>query len=145
MSLNPFANKAELESAQSQIASLNDDLTTLQAELATERDVVASHVQTITGLQDQVSTLTAEREQFETQATQAQSRITELEKEVVTANESASLKASELLASSGHVAPVDAVDAQNVITQKEKTREEFNAMDHIARNQFIQNGGKITA
>ena len=144
MSLNPFANKADLEAAQSQIESLSNDLTAAQSELTAERGIVAAHAQTIVDLQSQVSTLTAEREQFETQATQAQSRITELEKEVVTANESASLKASELLASSGHVAPVDAV--YSTITSgdnKKKTREEFNALTPRDKSEFSKNGGRI--
>lgn len=142
MSFNPFANKADLEAAQSQIESLSNDLTAAQSELTAERGIVATHAQTIVDLQSQVSTLTAEREQFETQATQAQSRIVELEQAVATANGSAAVKASELLAASGHVAPVEAVDTQ-VITNKQKTLAEFNAMNHIERNAFVRDGGKI--
>lgn len=145
MSFNPFANKADLEAAQSQIESLSNDLTAAQSELTAERGIVAAHAQTIVDLQSQVSTLTAEREQFETQATQAQSRIVELETAVTTANESAAVKASELLAASGHVAPVEATDA--IITNtdsKKKTREEFNAMTPREKSDFSKKGGRIT-
>jgi len=77
--------------------------------------------------------------------TEKDSRIAELETAVTTANESAAVKASELLAASGHVAPVEATDA--IITNgdsKKKTREEFNAMTPREKSDFSKKGGRIT-
>jgi len=145
MSFNPFANKADLEAAQSQIESLSTDLNAAQNDLTAERATVAAHAQTISDLQSQIGNLTTERNEFEAQATQAQARIVELEQAVTSANESASIKASELLAASGHAAPVEAVD--NPIAagdSKKKTREEFNAMTPREKSDFSKKGGRIT-
>jgi len=108
MSFNPFANKSDLEAAQSQIASLTEDLSTAQAELTAERETVATQAQSISDLQAQVATLTAERDASAENLTQAQGQIETLQASVKTAEASAEQKAVQLLAQNGHDAPINA-------------------------------------
>jgi chromosome segregation ATPase len=106
MSFNPFANKADLEAAQSQIASLTEDLTAAQAELSAERETVAAHAQSISDLQAQVVTITAERDASAESLTQAQAQIVTLQEEVQSAEASAEQKAILLLSQNGHESPI---------------------------------------
>ena len=140
MSFNPFANKADLEAAQSQIASLTEDLSAAQAELTAERDTVATQAQSISDLQAQVATLTAERDASAESLTQAQAQIETLQAEVKTAEASAEQKAITLLSQNGHEAPVEIIESSGT---NYKTRAEFNALNHIERNEFLANGGKL--
>lgn len=102
-----FANKKDLEAAQSQINSLQGDITTLEAELATERETVAAQSQTIADMQASLDSITAERENANASLLSAQSRVTELEAEVITAANSAADQAVVLLASAGHEKPLE--------------------------------------
>jgi chromosome segregation ATPase len=102
-----FANKKDLEAAQSQIDSLQGDLSTLQAELATERETVAAQSQTIADMQASLDSITAEHEKANASLLSAQSRVTELEAEVITAANSAADQAVVLLASAGHEKPLE--------------------------------------
>jgi chromosome segregation ATPase len=140
MSFNPFANKADLEAAQSQIASLTEDLTAAQAELSAEREAVAAHAQSISDLQAQVATLTAERDASAEGLTQAQAQIETLQAEVQTAEASADQKAIALLSQNGHEAPV-VIEEES--TSNTKTRQEFNAMTPRQKSEFSKAGGKI--
>jgi len=122
MSFNPFANKADLEAAQSQISSLTEDLTAAQAELTAERGIVATHAQTISDLQSQVANLTAERDNATQSLTQAQDQIETLQASVQTAEASAEQRAVQLLAQNGHDAPINAIegsDANHAETYKQ--------------------------
>jgi septal ring factor EnvC (AmiA/AmiB activator) len=140
MSFNPFANKADLEAAQSQIASLTEDLTAAQAELSAERETVAAHAQSISDLQAQVATLTAERDTSAESLTQAQAQIVTLQEEVQIAEASAEQKAITLLSQNGHEAPV-AIQEESAI--KNKTLQQFNALTPADRMNFVKTGGKI--
>lgn len=121
MSFNPFANKADLEAAQSQISSLTEDLTAAQAELTAERGIVATHAQTISDLQSQVANLTAERDNATQVLTQAQEQIETLQASVKTAEASAEQKAVQLLAENGHDSPIN-LDSQENNQPKEELR-----------------------
>ena len=71
-----------------------------------------------------------------------ESEIVKLQENLKNFNEKASVKASELLAENGHPAPVAINDDDNA-SENKLTRDQFNALDHIQRNEFIKNGGKI--
>jgi len=87
---------------------------------------------------------------------EAKSKIAEIEAsvaakdiEIVALKEAAELseakiaaRASELLAQGGHPAPV-ALNDDDSASENKLTRDQFNALDHIQRNEFIKNGGKI--
>ena len=135
-----FANKKDLELAQEQINSLSNDLSAAQAELTAERDTVATQAQSIVDLQAQVATLTAERDASAEGLTQAQAQIETLQAEVQTAEASAEQKAIALLSQNGHEAPVEIIESNGT---NYKTRDEFNALNHIERNEFLANGGKL--
>ena len=106
-----FANKKDLEAAQSQIDSLQGDITTLQAELATERDTVATQAQSILDLQASFDALAAERDTLKASLAAAQNRAIELQGEVITAEASAEDKAVTMLASAGHEQPLEICEA----------------------------------
>lgn len=135
-----FANKKDLELAQDQINSLSADLTSAQLELTAERDIVATHAQTIADLQSQLSAITAERDTANESLTLAQTQIATLQGEVKTAENSAEQKAVELLAQTGNDAPIAIVE--NVTLTK--TRADFNQMNAREKMDFAKQGGKIT-
>jgi hypothetical protein len=87
-----------------------------------------------------VATLTAERDASAESLTQAQSQIVTLQEEVQSAEASAEQKAILLLSQNGHEAPVQIIETSG---ENCKTRAEFNAMDHVQRNEFLSNGGKL--
>ena len=122
MSFNPFANKADLEAAQSQIASLTEDLTAAQAELSAEREAAATQAQSISDLQAQVANLTAERDNAAQSLTQAQEQIETLQANVKTAEASAEQRAVQLLSQNGHDAAIstsEGSDANHAETYKQ--------------------------
>jgi len=107
MALNIFANKADLEAAQSQIASLESDLQTAQSELQSERDANANHAQSIADLQASATTINAELES-------SKNKVAELESAVITAQESANLQAIDIVAQAG-IAPLDVASDEVVV------------------------------
>ena len=106
-----FGSKKDLELAQNQIDSLSADITTLQAELATERETAATQAQSILDLQASFDALTTERDTLKASLEAEQSRVIELQGEVITAEASAEEKAVTLLASAGHEAPLEISEA----------------------------------
>jgi len=141
MALNLFANKADLEAAQSQIASLQSDLQTAQAELQSERDANATHAQTIADLQASVTNITAERDT----ATESISALTterdNLAVQLTTAQASAETRAAEIVANNFGATPLENVDDK--IDSKVKSRKEFNQLSPQAKSEFCKTGGKI--
>jgi len=129
-----FANKKDLEAAQSQIESLSADLSTAQAELVAERETVTAQAQTIVDLQGQVAAVTAERDA-------AQSQATALEADLAEANTSAEARAAEIVAQAG-IAPVEATPDEPEASAT-KTLAEFNQLTPADRMAFVRNGGKI--
>lgn len=135
-----FANKKDLEVAQSQIKSLSNDLATAQSELTAERETVAAHALTITDLQSQIAALTAERDKASESLTEASGKIETLQEAVKTAEASAEQRAVEMLAQHGHGKPVEIEERDEI---KAMTRAQFNALTPRQKTDFSKNGGKI--
>jgi chromosome segregation ATPase len=96
-----FANKKDLETAQSKIESLESEVTALQTSLESARAEASAHAETVASLQDQLAAISAERNQ-------ASAKITELEANVIEACTSAEARAAEIVAQAG-IAPVDTI------------------------------------
>jgi hypothetical protein len=118
--------RADLESAQARITELTG-LAEVNATLQTELSEVQAKLAT-----------------FEADATAAAEKITELTAAAEVTEEKISARASELLAASGHNAPVPLAGENQPQGANAITRAAFNALDHIARNSFVAGGGKIT-
>jgi hypothetical protein len=92
--------EASLESAQSEISDMTAALTERTADLENAIGELAS-------VKAQLDSITAERDTLTASLTEAQSKVAELEADIVTANTSAEARAAEIVAQAG-IAPVDA-------------------------------------
>lgn len=138
--MNLFANKKDLEAAQSQIESLSNDLTTAQNELSSEREITATHAQTIVDLNASVTKLTESVNSLSAELEQSTERINALNQEVIDANASAESRAVAMLAAAGHAKPLELEDREEI---KAMTRAQFNALTPRQKTDFSKNGGKI--
>jgi ATP-dependent Clp endopeptidase proteolytic subunit ClpP len=127
--------EASLESAQSEIAEMTAALTERTTDLENAIGELAS-------VKAQLDSITAERDTLNASITEAQSKVTALEADLVAANTSAEARAAEIVAQTG-IAPVEVSADENLTETNTKTREEFNALNHFQRNAFVRNGGKI--
>jgi chromosome segregation ATPase len=126
-----FANKKDLELAQSKINSLESDLTALQSSLTEAQGTIAEQTETIAGLQNDVAAITAERDTLNASLTEAQGKVTALEADLVTANTSAEARAAEIVAQAGippvdvnadEQSPADHVSIMATLSPEEKTK-----------------------
>lgn len=138
---NLFANKHDLEAAQSKIVSLETDLTALQAELTESQSISAAYVETLATLQTEKADAISSLENLTVRFEASQATIDELENKVIEAEQSATQKAISILAEQGH-APVEIQESANT-TSNMKTLSEFNSLNHLQRNAFVRGGGKI--
>jgi chromosome segregation ATPase len=99
---NLFANKHDLEAAQSKIVSLETDLTALQAELTESQSISASHVEALATLQAEKADAVSSLENLTVRFEASQATIAELENRVIEAEQSATQKAVSILAEHGH-------------------------------------------
>ena len=118
--------RSDLESAQARIVELTG-LSEANAQLQTELSEVQAKVAT-----------------FETQATADAEKIVALTAANEITEDKIAARASELLASQGHKAPVNLIEESNLPESKTLTREAFNALTPRARLGFVQGGGKIS-
>ena len=133
----------------------NDQVQELEASLQENDSIRAELVSS----QERIAELEASIENHaivSSDLVEAKSKIAEIESavaakdlEIVALKEAAELseakiaaRASELLAQGGHPAPV-ALNDDTDVSENKLTRDQFNALDHIQRNEFIKNGGKI--
>lgn len=136
---NLFANKHDLESAQSKIVSLETDITALQNELTESQSAAASHVEALSALQAEKAEAISSLENLTVRFEASQATIAELENKVVEAEQSATQKAVSILAEHGH-SPVEIQESEN---SNLKTRSEFNQLNAKQKSDFCKNGGKI--
>lgn len=141
MALNLFANKADLEAAQSQIASLESDLQTAQTELQAERDANAAHAQSIADLQATVASITAERDTATASLNAVIVERDNLTEQLATAQASAETRAAEIVANNFGATPLENTDDK--IDANVKSRKEFNQLSPKAKSEFCRMGGKI--
>jgi uncharacterized coiled-coil protein SlyX len=147
-----FTDKAAREkiaSLESRIGELEADIITKDQAIESHNDeitakdqAIAEHIATIGNLNDRISTLETEADASAATITASASKITELESAVTAAQASASVVATEMLASIGQPEPL-AIGQPATESENHITREQFNSLDHIARNKFIAGGGKI--
>jgi DNA repair exonuclease SbcCD ATPase subunit len=99
----------KVEAAIAENDSLRADLTTAHARI----EELSGHAETITQLRAELATeqekaaeVTEKVEELEKKAEELETKVTELEKEAEVSDEKVSARAAELLASTGHPAPV---------------------------------------
>ncbi len=136
---NLFANKHDLEAAQSKIVSLETDLTALQNELTESQSAAASHAEALSALQTEKAEAISLLENLTVRFEASQATISELENKVIEAEQSATQKAISILAEQGHP-PVEILESEN---SNLKTRAEFNQLNAKQKSDFCKNGGKI--
>jgi chromosome segregation ATPase len=127
--------EASLESAQTEISDMTAALTERTADLENAIGELAT-------IKAQLDSITAERDTLTASLAEAQSKVTELEADIVTANTSAEARAAEIVAQAG-IAPVEATADENLTPSNEKTLNEFNQLTPADRMAFVRNGGKI--
>ena len=129
---------AQLEAQVAENDSLRIELTEAQAKI-TE---LSGHAEAIATAQAEIVALTeanaAKLAELESNA----AKITELEAAIIVTDEKVSAAAAELLAASGHPAPLE-ISGGIVTAQKEMTRESFNALNPQAKMDFVKAGGKL--
>lgn len=99
---NLFANKHDLEAAQSKIVSLETDLTALQNELTESQSASASNVEALSALQTEKAEAISSLENLTVRFEASQNEIAQLKDAVKLAEESATSKAVSILAEHGH-------------------------------------------
>jgi ATP-dependent Clp endopeptidase proteolytic subunit ClpP len=135
-----FPNNSEVEKLEAHIAE-NDSLRAENADLQSKLEAVKDSEQVIIENKVKIETLTNELTAKDEQITELNAKLIEAESKAKDADESASAKAVEMLATIGQEEPLET--QKSSIQETSKTRAEFNALDHIQRNEFIKNGGKI--
>jgi peptidoglycan hydrolase CwlO-like protein len=136
-----FPGNDEVSKLEASILELDNVRASLDAT-AQERDAlkseVSNHVETISGHLATIGTLNERITALEATA----AKVTELEAAVIAAKASAATEATAMLASVGQPEPLP-IEAGAGDSENHITREQFNSLDHIARNKFIAGGGKI--
>lgn len=128
---------AKLEREVAENETLRSDLATAQAkitELQNLSAVIAEKDSEIVGLKDEVKAFEGLIKTRDIDIEKMRSRMTEFDKKV-----SAAVVAA--LAETGVGEPIENTGSDQPQT---KTREQFNALNHMQRNQFIRSGGKIS-
>jgi len=77
------------------------------AEISAKDQAIAEHVASIASRDEKITELTGKVTTAETTISEKEAKITELETKTVVTSETVSLQAAELLAATGHPAPVD--------------------------------------
>jgi multidrug resistance efflux pump len=131
MSFNPFANKADLEAAQSKIATLEADLETSQNELQAAQAEVTAHAETIAGLQLQLTEISAQLELANDELSASKEKIEESEAKIIEAEASAEAKAVALVAQSGAETPI-AIEGNVPLSLREQYNKLTNPSERAA-------------
>ena len=136
-----FPGNAEAEKLEAEIA----ENSTLRNELATAQATIAE-LQNLSGVileKDlKITDLTTKVDAFTAEIKAKDAEIATLTEKATATAEKISIEAARQLGAQGHPEPVAVVP--DTVNFKQKTREEFNALNHMQRNQFIRSGGKIS-
>jgi chromosome segregation ATPase len=137
--------EASLKDSENQITEITAALTERTNDLENAISELTIAKSKLIDMQNEVASIIAERDTVQADLAAAKTQITELESEVVSANESANARANaraiEIAAQAG-LAPVEAnVDEDDSL--KTKTLNEFNQLTPSDRMAFVRNGGKI--
>jgi len=131
------AHIAENDSIRAELVSAQDRITELEASIESHATVSNELVVANSKIAEIEAIVTAKDEQI----TELNAKLIEAESKVKDADESASAKAVEMLATIGQEEPLEIQDS--AISEGVKTRAEFNAMKPSARMAFVKAGGKI--
>ena len=143
-----FPGNAEAEKLEAEIAensTLRNQLATAQAritELQNLSAVIAEKDLEIVGKLAEIVALTDEVKSFTAAITAKDEEIATLTEKATATAEKISIEAARQLGAQGHPEPVAVVP--DTVNFKQMTRTEFNALNHMQRNQFIRSGGKIS-
>lgn len=129
---------AKIEAAIAESETLRADLASAQARI----DELSPLAEVNAKLQADLADAQAKTAEFEAKISESAAKIAELEEATKVTDEKVSNKAAELLAQQGHPAPVSLV-GDSGSDEKQKTRDQFNAMSPKEKMAFIKNGGKL--
>lgn len=121
--------QAKLDLAENALQEATTELTAIRAEVQTKCDEITNLQGSIQAKDEQIAEMTACISRLEAEAKETQEKIGN--------------KAAELLASAGHVAPVNLTDDAGETNTKLISRKDFNALTPHERLQFVKAGGKI--
>ena len=137
MFLTNKAAQEKISTLESRIEELESDLTAKDEEISNLQNESKDNSEN----QVKIETLTNELTAKDEQITELNAKLIEAEAESKDADESASAKAVEMLATIGQEEPLEIQDS--AVSEGVKTRAEFNAMKPSARMAFVKAGGKI--
>jgi chromosome segregation ATPase len=98
--------EASLADTENQVTEISAQLLEAQNDLATAINELSETKNKITEFESKITEISAERDTASASLTEAQAKVTELESAVVTAQESANIKALEIAAQAG-LAPLN--------------------------------------
>jgi predicted RNase H-like nuclease (RuvC/YqgF family) len=135
-----FVTKKDHEAALSKLALLEGENSELQASLNEAKDLNAQDAQTIAEMRESITNLTADLSQAKQTISEKENALAKLQEksqlEIEVAEQSASVKATAMLAEAGH--PPIEIEATNTLT-KEQIQETFQSMPQGAeRTKFYQ-------
>jgi ATP-dependent protease ClpP protease subunit len=131
---------AKIESALTENDSLRAELETAQARITELTGLTEANA----ALQADLSAAQAKVSALETATAEAQAKITELTAAAEVTQEKISIRAAELVAATGHKAPVEIAAEASGDTVKTLTMAAFNALPPFQRMAFVKSGGKLT-
>ncbi len=133
---------------ESRVQELEDENADLRGQLEVAKQTAETdQAVALTEATEQIKNLTeanAAIPELESKITTLESKVTELESANVITAEKIDTAAAQKLAAMGHGEPLDLGNVAPVESgEKIISRAEFNALDHIARGEYIKSGGKI--
>jgi ATP-dependent Clp endopeptidase proteolytic subunit ClpP len=138
--------KIEFAAQAAEVDALQNELVEAKAKIEELSDISAVVLEKEVKIQD----LTDKNANLEFEVSTAQekikdleSKVSEKEAEIEEVKNSVADKTIEALASIGQSDPLAIEPSEVQPSENQLTREQFNALDHIQRNKFTKNGGKI--
>jgi len=136
-----FSSRTELKD---KLASAEAEVTRLESEVAEVQSLnqtIADQAEQIVDLKDELESITKKHDEIVAEKADLETKLAEAESK--SSPEALQALVTEEMAKCGHK-PVEEIKDEQIQSGKKATRSEFESMDHVARNQFIKEGGKIT-
>lgn len=132
----------KISGLEARVSELEADVTAANATIETLQGEAVTASETIT-------TLTSERDKASADLATAQATVADQEQTITAANEKLATFDTEVankvqlgIANLGFKGEIPSASAE--VGENKITREQFDAMDHSKRNEFIAKGGKVT-